>query len=243
MEKTLLITGASSDTGLSYIRRYHTRYDKIVGTYYLHKDGLEALKAEIGDKLIIYQVNLLKINEVEEFALWMKDNNIFPLYVLHLPALKSPMNRITDGDIMAIKDAIEVDVISIMSLLKSIVPLMEEENFGRICFMLSSVTKNVTAFQNAYIISKYALLGAMKALATELAAKGITVNAVSPSMMDTKYIEDVSPLAKKKRLSGNPLKRLVTTEDVIISIAHFLDEENSFVTGENLLIAGGGIIS
>ncbi len=243
MEKTLLITGASSDTGLSYIKKYHAKYDKIVGTYYSHRDELEGLKAQIGDKLIIYQVNLLEINEVERFAAWMKENNITPLYVLHLPALKSSMDRITNGNISAIRDAIEVDVISIMSLMKNIIPGMEQESFGRICFMLSSVTKNVIAFKNAYIISKYALLGAMKALAVELAAKGITVNAVSPSMMDTKYIADVSPLAKKKSLSGNPLKRLAATEDVIISMAYFLDDDNSFVTGENLLIAGGGIIS
>ena len=105
--------------------------------------------------------------------------------------------------------------------------------------MLSSVTVSPTAFNSSYHISKYALLGLMKSAAVELAPKKITVNAVSPTMIDTKFISSVSPLAKKGRIENSPLKRLASTDDVIVSIAHLLDEENCFETGQNLLLSGG----
>ena len=109
--------------------------------------------------------------------------------------------------------------------------------------MLSSVTENAVAFMSSYTISKYALLGAVKALAAEYAGKRITVNAVSPSMVDTKFVADKPAFVKKKNLEMVPIKRLAVPEDVTRVMAFLLEDGNEYITGENFLIAGGSIIS
>ena len=68
MKKVLLVTGASSDIGRSYISEYANRYDKIVGTYYTNRDCLEELQKDLGDKLEIYPLNLLDEDTVDRFC-------------------------------------------------------------------------------------------------------------------------------------------------------------------------------
>ena len=93
------------------------------------------------------------------------------------------------------------------------------------------------------MISKYALLGEVKALAKELAPFGATVNAVSPTMIDTKYVADTSPFVKKKMLDMSPLKRLAETNDIVPAIDFFMSEECRYITGDNLMAFLGAMIS
>ena len=242
VEKILLVVGASSDVGMAYIKNYHERYDKIVGTYCTHKEALLQLKQELGDKLYTCQVNLLSVEEVDAFSRYLVENALLPNYFVYLPAKKTEMLRAHETDTQVIRDDLEIEVIAVMQMMRTILPAMQKAKFGKICFMLSSVIQHPVAFKSSYIISKYALLGVMKALAVEYAAKKITVNAISPSMIDTKYIEGISDFVMKKKLDMSPLKRLATVDDVIVAIAFLLDDKNEYMTGENILIGGGGII-
>lgn len=70
------------------------------------------------------------------------------------------------------------------------IPNMAKKKYGRIVFMLTSCTiNNPPKYQSSYVTVKYALLGLMKALAVEYADRGITVNGVSPDMMETKFFQ------------------------------------------------------
>ncbi len=243
MDRCLLVLGASSDVGAAYIRAYHERYDKIVGTYYTNKEQAERLKEELGRKMEIFCLNMLQEEEIDRFAAFLRERALFPEYVLHLPAQKTEMKRAEELESGRLREDLELGVVSIMRLLRTLLPHMQEKEFGRICFLLSSVTEHPIAYQSSYLITKYALLGAVKALAVEYAPKKIMVNAVSPSMMDTKFIKNVSPFVKKKVLDTTAVKRLATVDDVIRAFAFLLDEKNEYMTGENLLLAGGGRIN
>ncbi len=238
-ERILLVAGASSDVGMAYIKNYHKRYDKIVGTYHTHQEALTELKKELGEKLYLYRVNLLAEEEVDAFCHYLEDNGLLPNYFVYLPAAKTEMLRAHETALSMIRSDLELEVVAVMRLVKTIIPAMQSAQFGKLCFMLSSVIQHPVAFKSSYIISKYALLGLMKALAVEYAAKKITVNAISPSMIDTKYIEGISDFVMKKKLTMNPLKRLATVDDVIVAIDFLLDDKNEYMTGENLLLSGG----
>lgn len=242
MKKILLVTGASSDVGQAYIRAYAGRYDKIVGTYRTPRESLETLADELAGKLELYQLDMLHEAEIDDFCAWMKEKELLPRYVLHLPAQKSEMSRAHELDSGRLRSELEVSVVSFMRLMRPVLEAMSKEQFGRICCMLSSVTENAIAFQCAYMISKYALMGAVKALAVEYAGKHVTVNAVSPSMIETRFIDSTPDYAKKKMMMMIPIKRFAVPEDVTRAMAFLLEDENEYVTGENLLIAGGGII-
>ena len=109
--------------------------------------------------------------------------------------------------------------------------------------MLSSVVESPVAFKTTYIVSKYSLLGAVKALAAEYAGKKITVNAVSPSMINTHFVAGASEMVIKKNIEVSPLRRLAEPEDIIRAMAFLLEDDNEYINGENILIAGGGLIS
>lgn len=243
MKKVLLVTGASSDIGRSYISEYANRYDKIVGTYYTNRDCLEELQKDLGDKLEIYPLNLLDEDTVDRFCDFLTEQELLPGYMLHLPAQKTDMIRASELDSRQIRSDLEISTVSFLRLLRPILSDMTQKQFGRICCMLSSVTENAVAFMSSYTISKYALLGAVKALAAEYAGKRITVNAVSPSMVDTKFVADKPAFVKKKNLEMVPIKRLAVPEDVTRAMAFLLEDGNEYITGENFLIAGGSIIS
>lgn len=239
MDKCLLVLGASSDVGAAYIRAYHERYDKIVGTYYTNKEQTEKLKEELGGKMETFCLNMLREEEIDGFAAFLDEKELSPEYVLHLPAQKTEMKKAEELESGRLRDDLELGVVSIMRLMRTILPHMKEKEFGRICFLLSSVTEHPIAYQSSYLITKYALLGAVKALAVECAPKKIMVNAVSPSMVDTKFVKNISPFVKKKALDTTAVKRLATTDDVIRAFAFLLDEKNEYMTGENLLMFGG----
>ncbi len=225
---------------LAYMKKYQDHYDAIVAQYFSHEEELLSLKEETGGKVIPYQADFSDPEEVKGLISFLKDTERMPGYILHCPAGKVQQMRVEEFDPKALQKEMQIEVYSIMALLKELCVPMQEAEFGRICFVLSSVTESPVAYQSPYVITKHALLGAMKALSAELIAKKITVNAVSPSMTETKYIEDASPFVKKKALSASPLKRLAVPEDIVDAMALFLSDQNEYITGENLLIAGGG---
>ena len=243
MKKILLILGASSDVGTAFIKSYADKYDVIIGTYNSNKTALDELAEQFGEKIVPYKLNCLSETDIDGFAEYLAGKDLMPNYVLFLPARQEPMVRANELDSADLRNSLEVSAVSFMRVMKTVLPAMCEQNFGRICVMLSSVTKNAVAFQSAYMISKYALLGAVKALAAEYASKHITVNAVSPSMIDTKFVSDTTGLVKKNKFSIQPLKRLAEPSDVNRAMEFFLENDNEYINGENLLIAGGGIIS
>ena len=114
--KILLITGASSDLGCCYIKKYADRYDKIVGTYHSTEDSLQELKAELKDKLITYKLDLCDLEAVTAFGEYLKENELLPGYFIHLASQKSAMTRVHQQDIEKVKADIETSVFSVMKL-------------------------------------------------------------------------------------------------------------------------------
>ena len=93
-----------------------------------------------------------------------------------------------------------------------------------------------------YVTAKYALLGLMKDLAAEYAAKGITVNGISPQMIETKFLKDVPELIVEQQRTAGPLQRLLQKEDILPTIRLLLSDEAEAITGENIAITGGNYI-
>ena len=239
MKGTLLVLGASSDIGIDYLRRYADRYEIIAAQYHTNDRELLKLKEEIGEKICLFQADLTKEAEVDALISDMKEKQMEPDYILHLPARKTVLKRIKETDLGDLRKDFELQVVSVMNIIRNFSDHMEKEQFGRICFMLSSVTYQAVTFNLSYIVSKYALLGAVKALAAEFAAKKIMVNAVSPTMIDTKFLDDKPDMVKQKMISMVPVKRLANEYDVTRAIAFLLSDENEYITGDNILIGGG----
>jgi 3-oxoacyl-[acyl-carrier protein] reductase len=116
---------------------------------------------------------------------------------------------------------------------------MLKEKFGRIVNMSSAVAIRGNAGQTVYAASKTALLGLTKSLARELGAKGITVNAVCPGLVDTEMTSHLDDRARAYYLDQTPAGRTATLDEVAAVVRFLMSEEASYVNGATIPVDGG----
>jgi len=105
--------------------------------------------------------------------------------------------------------------------------------------MSSAVAIHGNAGQTAYAASKSALVGITKSLAREVGAKGITVNAVCPGLLDTEMTSHLNDEARAYYLDQTPLGRAATLDEVANVVRFLMSEEASYVNGAVVPIDGG----
>jgi 3-oxoacyl-[acyl-carrier protein] reductase len=117
---------------------------------------------------------------------------------------------------------------------------MENEKWGRIV-NLTSIFGNITKeYRAAYSSSKFGLDGMTAALAAELSEKGILANSVGPGVIDTELTRDVLGESGISELKGRiPMKRLGQASEIASLVSWLVSDENTYMTGQNLMIDGG----
>jgi 2-hydroxycyclohexanecarboxyl-CoA dehydrogenase len=120
---------------------------------------------------------------------------------------------------------------------KAFIGDMLEAGWGRIVNISSSSTQSGAPNMADYVSSKGGVIGFTRALATEYAAKGITVNNVPPGFVDTPLLrEEIDPDAVARHM---PMKRAGQPEDIAHAVAYLASEEAGYVTGHTLSVNGG----
>jgi 3-oxoacyl-[acyl-carrier protein] reductase len=116
---------------------------------------------------------------------------------------------------------------------------MLRSRWGRIVNLSSAVAIRGNAGQTAYAASKSALVGLTKSLAREVGAKGITVNAVCPGLLDTDMTSHLTDEARAFYVDQTPLGRPAHLDEVANVVRFLMSEEASYVNGVALPIDGG----
>ena len=107
---------------------------------------------------------------------------------------------------------------------------MQQNKYGKIVFMTTQYTEQMPSELLHYITAKSALNGFAKALAVELAPKGIRVNLVSAGMANTNLISDIPEKVKLITAARTPLRRLAEPQDVADAISYLISEKSDFLT-------------
>lgn len=242
MDKVLLITGASSDIGMQLLQDIYIDYSKIYLQYRTMSDSLAMLIRSLDSKVEIVplQVDLADDVSLANMITAIKQTQVLPNHIIHLPAPKAYNKQFHKDSWNNYESGWEISVHSIVEILQAFIPQMVKNRYGRIVFMLTSYTHNIPPkFQAGYVTVKYALLGLMKALAVEYADKGITVNGVSPDMMETKFLSEVPQLIIDKNKENSPLGRNIFVEEIIPIIQYMLSDAGAALVGQNIVVSGG----
>ena len=127
--------------------------------------------------------------------------------------------------------------------IKEVLPGMVRQRYGRIVNLASVVAQAGNAGQANYIASKAGVIGLTKAVATEVARRNITVNAVAPGFIATPMTDKLTDDIREKLLSIIPVGRMGTDRDVAHAVRFLASEEAGYITGHVLSVNGGMYMS
>lgn len=134
---------------------------------------------------------------------------------------------------------IDTNLNSLFNVTKQVIGGMVEQGFGRI-INISSVNGQKGQFgQTNYSTAKAGLRGFTMALAQEVAAKGVTVNTVSPGYIGTDMVRAIRPDVLEKIVNTIPVKRLGTPEEIASICAWLASDDSGFSTGADFSLNGG----
>lgn len=164
-------------------------------------------------------------------------------------AVSMPFLKTTDADFRA---ALESNLMSAVALSRAVLPGMLQLGFGRIVNIASTASLKGYAYVAPYVAAKHALLGFTRALALEVAAKGVTVNAICPGFTETPLLaESIARIAEKtgrdeaaaraELAKGNPQDRLLQPEEVAELAAYLCSDAARGIHGAALPVSGGEI--
>ena len=137
----------------------------------------------------------------------------------------------------------DINVKGVVHAAQACLPSMLARGYGRIV-LTSSITGPVTGQTGFahYGASKAAMLGLMRSLAVEVAAHGVTVNAVMPGNVETPGLGETSEEHRNRMLSAIPMGRFGTPRDVGVAVRFLASPDAEYITGQTLIVDGGQVL-
>ena len=234
---TALVTGASGGIG-SAVAEALTRQGARVALSGTREDALKGVQAQIGGESVILPCNLSDAAAVDGLV----PQALEALGKLDILVNNAGVTR--DNLAMRMKDeewdqVIRVNLEAAFRLARAALKPMMRAKFGRIISVTSVVGATGNPGQANYAASKAGLVGMSKALAQEVASRGITVNCVAPGFI-TSPMTEVLPEAQKEALLGRiPLGKLGEGSDIGAAAVYLASREAGYVTGQTLHVNGG----
>ena len=146
------------------------------------------------------------------------------------------MMRMKDEDWQSV---IDVNLTASFRLAREVLSPMMKNRFGRIINITSVVGWMGNAGQANYCATKAGLTGMSKALAMEVASRGITVNCIAPGFISTAMTDVLSDDIKAKMMEQIPVKRFGSTKDIADTAVFLASDESSYITGQTIHVNGG----
>ena len=154
-----------------------------------------------------------------------------------------PATRLEDMTSSNWDQVMDTNLKGTFNAVKAALPYLKQSDQGRIV-LTSSITGPVTGYPGwtHYGASKAGQLGFMRTAAIELAAYGITVNAVLPGNIVTEGLAEAGPDYERNMTASIPLRRLGVAADIGHAVLYFASREAGFVTGQTLIVDGGQVL-
>ncbi len=243
--KTALVIGGTGGIGKATCIQLAKDGFNVIIHYNNNKKVAEQIKNEIeslGQKASCISANILDENEIKE--LLSKSNRTFGKIdvIVNCAAVVIPTIKFMDLVWDDYSKQMDISIKSIFNIIQAILPSMIENGYGKIINIGSLSTEKPNSDWSHYITAKSALIGLTKSLAFELGPKGIRVNMVTPSLVNTDLTSDIPEKIKLLTASQTPLRRLALVRDVANTISFLASDKSDFLTGENIRVNGGQVM-
>ncbi len=232
-----LVTGATGGLGGAIARTLHAQGASVAisGT---RAEALEALAAELGERVVVAPCNLSDKDSVEALVPAAEEK----LGGLDILVNNAGITR--DNLFMRLKDedwdsVLAVNLTAAFRLSRAAVKSMMRRRYGRIVSIGSVVGTTGNPGEGNYAAAKAGLIGMSKALAAEVASRNITVNVVSPGFIESPMTQVLNDKQRESILSDVPMGRLGAGGDVAAAVAYLASTEAGYVTGQTLHVNGG----
>ena len=235
--KTALVTGASGGLGGAIARALYGQGATVAlsGT---RREALEALAGELGSRAHVLPCDLANAAAVEALV---------PAAEAAMGSLDILVNNAgvtRDNLFMRMKDAewdavIAVDLTAAFRLSRACLKGMMRRRFGRIIGVTSIVGVTGNPGQGNYAAAKAGLIGMSKALAGEVASRGITVNCIAPGFIASPMTDALNDKQRESILASVPMGRLGAGADIGAVTVYLASDEAAYVTGQTLHVNGG----
>jgi 3-oxoacyl-[acyl-carrier protein] reductase len=235
--KTALVTGATGGIGEAIARALHAQ-GAIVAVSGTRREKLDALAAALGSRVHALPCNLADKDAVEALV----------------PDAEAAMERLDivvnnagitrDNIFIRLKDedwdsVIAVNLTAAFRIARAAARGMMRRRAGRIIGITSVVAVTGNAGQGNYAAAKAGMIGMSKALAQEVASRGVTVNCIAPGFIETAMTSTLTDKQRELLLSRVPAGRLGTPADVAAIAVYLASEEAAYVTGQTFHVNGG----
>ncbi|MBW8788356.1 3-oxoacyl-[acyl-carrier-protein] reductase [Rhizobium leguminosarum] len=232
-----LVTGASGGIGEEIARLLH-KQGAIVGLHGTRVEKLEALAAELGERVKIFPANLSDRDEVK--ALGQKaeaDLEGVDILVNNAGITRDGLFvRMSDEDWDSV---LEVNLTATFRLTRELTHPMMRRRYGRIINITSIVGVTGNPGQANYCASKAGMIGFTKSLAQEIATRNVTVNCVAPGFIESAMTGKLNDKQKEAIMGAIPMKRMGTGGEVASAVAYLASSEAAYMTGQTLHVNGG----
>ena len=235
--KFALVTGATGGIGGAVAKALHAQ-GATIGISGTRREALEALASELGGRVHVLPANLSEAESVEGL----------------IPAAEAAMGQVDilvnnagvtrDNLFMRMKDeewetVLRVNLEGAFRLSRAVIKGMMKRRWGRIISVTSVIGTTGNAGQANYAASKAGMIGMSKALAKEVASRGVTVNCVAPGFIATPMTDVLNDKQREGILAKVPMGRLGTPEDIAAAAVYLASDEAAYLTGQTLHVNGG----
>jgi 3-oxoacyl-[acyl-carrier protein] reductase len=241
-QKVALIIGGTGGIGRAACIQLAVDGFDIAIHYNRNKKLAEQIKNEVtklGRKAIIVNADINDSNQVSEMINLIVRRFDTISVVANCATSGLPNIKFKDLEWNKIQEQVDINVKASFNIMKSVIPIMEKNKYGKIINISTQYIEQPKAELLHYITAKAALQGFTKALAFELAPKGIKINLISPGMTDTELISNVPEKVKLVTAAQTPLRRIANPKDIAGAISFLSSDKSDFITGETIRVNGG----
>ena len=237
ISKKVFITGSSGGIGQAICEKFINKNYQLILTS-SSEDKINLLREKYGSSNSYYKLDISNedniLNCMADISSKHKD----------LSVIVNNAGITQDNLILRMKSeqwnsVIKTNLDSNFYIIKSLLPNMIANRYGKIIGISSVVASSGNPGQSNYVASKSGIIGLYKSIAHEVAKRNINVNVVSPGFITTAMTNKLSDNQKNEMLSKIPMNKFGSPKDVANLVYFLSTDQSSYITGQNFNVNGG----